>query len=59
MTGLGIEGSMSSNRGNIIDKKIGGVERKILIVYHPAAILRNINWEPIFREDLAKIRELI
>ena len=59
MTGLGIEGSMSSNRGNIIDKKIGMIERKILIVYHPAAILRNINWEPIFREDLAKIRELI
>ncbi|MBI2064064.1 MAG: uracil-DNA glycosylase [Candidatus Yanofskybacteria bacterium] len=59
MTGLGIEGSMSSNRGNIIDKKIGEVERKILIVYHPAAILRNMNWEPIFREDLAKIRELI
>jgi|SRR3989338_3480856 len=32
---------------------------KILITYHPAAILRNINWESTFREDLEKIRELI
>lgn len=59
MTGLGIEGSMSSNHGNVIEKKIGGADCKILVVYHPAAILRNINWEPQFREDLAKIRELI
>lgn len=59
MTGLGIEGSMSMNHGKIINKKINGTDRKILIVYHPAAILRNINWEPVFREDLAKIRELI
>lgn len=58
MTGLGIDGSMSSNHGNIIEKKIGGADYKILVVYHPAAILRNINWEPQFREDLAKIREL-
>lgn len=58
MTGLGVEGSMSGNHGKVIEKKIGGADRKILIVYHPAAILRNINWEPIFREDLAKIREL-
>lgn len=58
MTGLGIAGSMSSNHGQIINKKIGGADRKILVVYHPAAILRNMNWEPIFREDLAKIRDL-
>lgn len=55
MTGLGIEGGMSANHGRVIEKN----GRKVLIVYHPAAILRNINWEPIFREDLAKIRELI
>ncbi|OGN05834.1 MAG: hypothetical protein A2831_02995 [Candidatus Yanofskybacteria bacterium RIFCSPHIGHO2_01_FULL_44_17] len=59
MTGLGIEGSMSSNHGQIINKKIGGTDRRILVVYHPAAILRNMNWEPIFREDLSKIRDLI
>lgn len=59
MTGLGIEGSMSSNHGNVINKKIGGADRKILVVYHPAAILRNMNWEPIFREDLSKIRGLL
>ena len=59
MTGLGIEGSMSTNHGQVINKKIGGADRKILVVYHPAAILRNMNWEPIFREDLAKIRELV
>ncbi len=54
MTGLGIEGTMAANRGNVLEKS----GRKILITYHPAAILRNINWEPIFREDLAKIAEL-
>lgn len=59
MTGLGIEGSMSANHGNVIEKKFSGADYKILVVYHPAAILRNINWEPQFREDLAKIRELI
>lgn len=55
MTGLGIEGTMSANRGRVIEWE----GRRILIVYHPAAILRNINWEPQFREDLAKIRELV
>ena len=58
MAGLGLEGSMAANHGKVIEKKIGAADRKILIVYHPAAILRNINWEPIFREDLAKIRSL-
>ena len=55
MAGMGISGSMSSNRGSIIEKN----DRKFLITYHPAAILRNINWEPQFREDLSKLRELI
>lgn len=55
MMGLGIEGTMSDNRGKVIEKNA----RRILITYHPAAILRNINWEPMFREDLAKIAELV
>ena len=55
MSGLGIEGSMTMNRGKPVEKN----GRKILITYHPAAILRNPNWEPQFREDLAKIRELL
>lgn len=55
MSGMGLEGSMSSNRGRVIEKN----NRKFLITYHPAAILRNINWEPQFREDLSKIRELV
>ncbi len=55
MAGLGIEGSMASNHGQVLEKN----GRKVLIVYHPAAILRNMNWEPIFREDLGKIRDLI
>lgn len=54
MMGLGIEGKISENRGKVVEKS----GRKILITYHPAAILRNINWEPVFREDLAKITEL-
>jgi len=55
MAGLGIEGTMSENHGRVIEIK----NRKVLIVYHPAAILRNPNWEPIFREDLAKIKKLV
>ncbi len=55
MTGMGIEGSMGANRGNVIEKN----GWKFLITYHPAAILRNINWEPQFREDLSKIRTLL
>ena len=55
MTGMGLSGSMSENRGRILEHK----NRKFLITYHPAAILRNINWEPLFREDLAKIRTLV
>lgn len=53
-TGLGIEGSMASLRGNVYEK----LGHKILIAYHPAAVLRNINLEPLFREDLGKIAEL-
>lgn len=55
MTGMGILGTMAANRGQITEKN----GRKILVTYHPAAILRNINWEPIFREDLAKLKDLI
>ncbi len=55
MAGMGLSGSMGENRGRIIEKD----GRKFLITYHPAAILRNINWEPQFREDLGKIRELV
>ena len=54
MAGLGIEGTMADNRGKVLEKNA----RKVLITYHPAAILRNINWEPMFREDLAKIAGL-
>ena len=55
MSALGFEGSMGANRGSIREQN----NRKFLITYHPAAILRNINWEPQFREDLSKIRELV
>ncbi|MBI2670254.1 MAG: uracil-DNA glycosylase [Candidatus Yanofskybacteria bacterium] len=55
MSGLGIEGSMGANRGQVIERN----GRKIIVTYHPAAILRNPNWEPQFCEDLAKIKELI
>jgi DNA polymerase len=55
MTGLGIDGTMATNRGKIFERN----GRKILVVYHPAAILRNINLEPLFREDLSKISGLV
>ncbi len=54
MTGLGIAGTMAQNHGKILDFK----NRKVLIVYHPAAILRNMTLEPLFRADLARMREL-
>jgi len=61
MSGLGIEGTMGQNHGKVLEypSTSSGQARKVLIVYHPAAILRNMTWEPIFREDLAKIRELV
>jgi len=66
MLGLGIEGTMAENRGKVIERSGSplpdgsrGSTRKILITYHPAAILRNINWEPMFREDLSKMAELV
>ena len=55
MNGLGIEGNISDQRGKVVEKN----NRRILIVYHPAAILRNINLEPYFREDLGKMSELL
>ncbi len=55
MTGMGIMGTMSQNHGKVIEQD----GRKILIAYHPAAILRNMTWEPIFREDLAKMKSLV
>ncbi len=55
MMGLGIEGTMSANHGRTFEKN----GRKILVAYHPAAVLRNINLEPLFREDLAKIRGML
>ena len=66
MAGIGYNGSMGEYRGKVLEREIPessllnqGVKRKILITYHPAAILRNPNWEPQFRSDLAKMRELI
>lgn len=55
MTGLGIEGNISTQRGQVVERN----GRRILIVYHPAAILRNINLEPAFREDLGKMTEVL
>ena len=55
MSGMGLLGSMAENRGRVVVHN----DRKFLITYHPAAILRNINWEPLFRQDLSKIRELV
>ena len=53
--GLGIEGTMTANHGKIVEKN----NRKILVTYHPAAILRNMALEPLFRDDLSKIKDLV
>ncbi len=55
MAGMGLVGTMGENRGRVLEHN----GWKFLITYHPAAILRNIHWEPLFREDLAKIRTLV
>jgi len=54
MVGMGIKGTMGANHGKIITRD----NKKILIVYHPAAILRNPNLKPIFRKDLSKIKKM-
>ena len=55
MLGLGISGTMAVNRGKLFNC----LNYQTLVAYHPAAILRNINWEPLFREDLGRLRELL
>jgi len=55
MQGMGFLGTMGAYRGKVVERE----GRPMLITYHPAAILRNINWEPMFREDLSKIKELL
>lgn len=54
MTALGIEGMISQNHGKILPYR----DYKALIVYHPAAILRNMTLESMFRSDLSKIKEI-
>lgn len=55
MLGMGIDGTMSANHGKVFKKN----NRRVFVVYHPAAILHNINREPTFREDLSKIKNLV
>ncbi len=59
MTGMGIEGTITANHGKIMEKSVGSCQCKLLVIYHPAAILRNPNWEPTFRENLAKLKNLL
>lgn len=54
MTGLNIEGTMAQNHGKVLEQN----GHKILVAYHPAAILRNPNWEPVFKKDLTKLKNL-
>ncbi len=53
MSGMGILGKIGDFRGKIVEKN----NWKFLITYHPAAILRNPNWGPIFKSDLSRINE--
>lgn len=55
MMGLGISGMISQNHGKILEHEM----RKILVAYHPAAILRNMNLLSIFRNDLSKIADYV
>jgi len=54
MAGMEIPGTMADNHGKVLEMD----GRKVLVTYHPAAILRNINWEPTFRGDLSQIKNL-
>ena len=50
--------TISENRGNIVDIKLGGKSYKLMPCYHPAATIYNQKLRDTFVGDLKKLKEL-
>lgn len=50
--------SLTNMRGKIFDFGSGSCQTKIMVTYHPAALLRNPNWKRGCWEDVQKFRRL-
>jgi len=52
-------GSIMSVRGRVVTKEICGRERKVLPVFHPAYILRNVGKLGVWESDLSQLDNII
>ena len=50
--------SLTNMRGNIFEFDSGNWKTKVMVTYHPAALLRNPNWKRGCWEDVQKFRKL-
>ncbi len=50
--------SLTNMRGKIFDFGTGSFQAKVMVTYHPAALLRNPNWKRGCWEDVQKFRKL-
>ena len=50
--------SLTNMRGNVFDFDSDGFKTKVMVTYHPAALLRNPNWKRGCWEDVQKFRKL-
>ncbi|RZD30483.1 MAG: uracil-DNA glycosylase [uncultured DHVE6 group euryarchaeote] len=51
--------TISENRGNIVDIKLGGKSYKLMPCYHPAATIYNQKLRDTFVGDLEKLKEIV
>jgi uracil-DNA glycosylase family 4 len=50
--------SLTNMRGKVFDFDSDGFITKVMVTYHPAALLRNPNWKRGCWEDVQKFRKL-
>lgn len=50
--------SLTNMRGKVFDFNTGNFSTKIMVTYHPAALLRNPNWKRPCWEDVQEFRKL-
>jgi len=51
--------TISENRGNVVDIKLGGRKYKLMPAYHPAATIYNQKLKDTFVGDLKKLKEIV
>ena len=51
--------TISENRGNVVDIKLGGQAYKLMPCYHPAATIYNQKLRDTFVGDLKKLKEIV